>query len=324
MVLLVSIIAAVAWGTPIQADLHLDTPTQLHRKEVGIDAPGLEAGLRQLQAGGTNLAVEVLWPPRRADHVAHTLALLDRLESAIDSQDMLQIVRSPTEARTTGEAGRIGVLVSLEGTHGLKEDDWRASLQGLQARGLGMVGLTWSFSTPFAGSSGDGGGGLTEKGRELVSLCQATGLIVDLSHASRDTTLEVCTTSPVPVIASHSNAHTLSPHPRNLSDDEIRCIAATGGVIGLNLHGPFVGGARDLGAVVAQANHLAHIGGHGVVALGSDFDGLIQPVKGLPNASNLPDLWRALKTAGWSEAQIRGVQGENFLRAWSGVTSAVR
>jgi len=237
---------------------------------------------------------------------------------------MLQIVRSPTEARTTGEAGRIGVLVSLEGTHGLKEDDWRASLQGLQARGLGMVGLTWSFSTPFAGSSGDGGGGLTEKGRELVSLCQATGLIVDLSHASRDTTLEVCTTSPVPVIASHSNAHTLSPHPRNLSDDEIRCIAATGGVIGLNLHGPFVGGARDLGAVVAQANHLAHIGGHGVVALGSDFDGLIQPVKGLPNASNLPDLWRALKTAGWSEAQIRGVQGENFLRAWSGVTSAVR
>jgi membrane dipeptidase len=187
-----------------------------------------------------------------------------------------------------------------------------------------MVGLTWSFSTSFAGSSGDSGGGLTDKGRALVAHCQAKGLIVDLSHASRDTTLEVCANSPVPVIASHSNAHTLAPNARNLSDDEIRCIAATGGVIGLNLHGPFVGGERNLGAVVAQANHLAHIGGHGVVALGSDFDGLIQPVEGLPDASHLPNLWRALQTAGWTEEQIRGVQGENFLRAWRGVTAGTR
>ena len=322
--LFVLLSTAAAWATPVQADLHLDTPTQLHRKKVDIDAPGLEAGLDQLKAAGTNLAVEVLWPPRNADHVAHTLALLERLESAIATQDALQIVRSPTEAQAAADTGRIGVLVALEGTHGLEAGDWRSSLQGLQDRGLGMVGLTWSFSTPFAGSSGDGGGGLTEKGHALVAHCQATGLIVDLSHASRDTTLEVCSTSKVPVIASHSNAHTLAPHARNLSDDEIRCIAATGGVIGLNLHGPFVGGERNLGAVVAQANHLAHVGGHGVVALGSDYDGLIQPVEGLPNASHLPELWRALQTAGWTEEQIRGVRGENFLRAWRGVTAEVR
>jgi membrane dipeptidase len=324
VVLPVLLATAAAWATPIQADLHLDTPTQLHRKKVDIDGPGLEAGLVQLQAAGTNLAVEVLWPPRNADHVAHTLALLDRLESAIAAQDALQIVRNPTEAQAAADAGRIGVLVALEGTHGLQAEDWRKSLQGLQDRGLGMVGLTWSFSTPFAGSSGDNGAGLTEKGRALLAHCQSKGLIVDLSHASRDTTLEVCSKSKVPVIASHSNAHKLAPHARNLSDDEIRCIAATGGVIGLNLHGPFVGGARDLGAVVAQANHLAHIGGHGVVALGSDYDGLIQPVAGLPNASHLPDLWRALQTAGWTEEQVRGVQGENFLRAWRGVTAGVR
>jgi membrane dipeptidase len=323
-VLSVLLAIATAWATPIQADLHLDTPTQLHRKKVGMDAPGLEAGLAQLQAAGTNLAVEVLWPPRNADHVAHTLALLDRLELEIAARDTLQIVRSPGAAQAVADAGHIGVLVALEGTHGLPAEDWRPSLQSLQDRGLAMVGLTWSFSTPFAGSSGDGGGGLTEKGRALVAHCQAKGVIVDLSHASRDTTLEVCSTSPVPVIASHSNAHTLAPHSRNLSDDEIRCIAATGGVIGLNLHGPFVGGERNLGAVVAQANHLAHIGGHGVVALGSDYDGLIQPVEGLPDASHLPDLWKALQAAGWTEDAIRGVQGENFLRAWSGVAAGVK
>jgi len=304
---------------PVQADLHLDTPHQLHTKGLSLDAAeGLEAGLSQLQAGGTNVAVMVLWPPRKADHWPHVQAVLGRLERELDGQDSLALVRDAAAARRVAEAGGVGVVLALEGAHGLgAEGDWRARLDDLDARGLSMLGLTWSMSNRFAGSSGDGGGGLTDEGRELVAEARRRGLVLDLSHASRQTTLEVCRDSPVPVVASHSNAHAVVAHGRNLTDEEIRCIADSGGVIGLNFHATFVGAQADVGSLADHADHLAAVGGKGVVALGSDYDGLIRKPAGLPDASAIPALWAELHRRGWTEAEVAGVRGENFLRAWT-------
>jgi membrane dipeptidase len=313
---------STALAVPIQADLHVDTPTQLHRKGLGLDAPeGLEAGLAQLQAGGTNLAVEVLWPPRNADWRAHTFQLLDRLEAEDARLDAIELARSPAQAQAIADSGRVAYIVSLEGAHGLGDGDWQATLDELHSRGLAVLGLTWSMSNSFAGSSGDSSGdqgaGLTESGRTLVAYAQAKGIVIDLSHASRATTLAVCGDSTAPVIASHSNAYAIRAVARNLTDDEIRCIAATGGVIGLNFHASFVGGTRDIKAVADHADHLAAVGGFGVVALGSDFDGLITTPKGLSDASQLPSLWAELRSRGWTEPQLQGLRGGNFLRAWT-------
>jgi len=322
-----SLASAPAAAGP-RVDLHLDTPTQLYRKGLPFDAPaGLEAGLPQLRAGGTDVAVEVLWPPRDTDWRAHAEMLLGRLEAEVARLDALTLATTPAAARAVAAGGGVAVLVSLEGAHGLyspavPDADWRPALDGLRARGLSMLGLTWSFSNRFAGSSGDGGGGLTEEGRALVAYAREVGLVLDLSHASRQTTLEVCRDSPAPVIASHSDAHSLSAHPRNLTDEEIRCVAATGGVIGVNFHAPFVGGARDLAAVADQVEALAAAGGRAAVALGSDYDGLIATPKGLADASRLGDLWAELARRGWSEAELDGLRGENFLRAWAGVQAA--
>ncbi len=315
-----TLLLQAAQATPIQADLHLDTPTQLHRKGLPLDAPsGLEAGLDQLQAGGTNLAVEVLWPPRTASWREHTFMLLEKLEAEDNRLDTIALARTPAQARAITDAGQVAYVVSLEGAHGLGDGDWRTTLDQLHTRGLAVLGLTWSMSNPFAGSSGDGGGGLTEQGLELIAHARSRGLVIDLSHASRQTTLEVCRDSPVPVIASHSNAHGQQAHKRNLTDEELRCIAATGGVIGLNFHAPFVGGSRDVTAVADQADYLARVAGHRAVALGSDFDGLITPPAGLSDASAIPTLWVELARRGWTEDQLAGVRGENFMRAWSAV-----
>lgn len=301
----------------VVADLHVDTPTQLHRKGLPFDAAvGLEAGLPQLRAGGVGLTVQVLWPPRDADWRAHTFRLLELVEGLLSRPDVA-LVRSPEQARREVQAGRLAVALALEGAHGLG-DHWSADLGALHGRGLAMLGLTWSFSNRFAGSSGDGGGGLTDEGRLLVARSRSLGLLLDLSHASRATTLDVCRGSPVPVVASHSNAQAVHPHARNLTDEEIRCIAATGGVIGLNFHAPFVGEPGTVAQLAAHAEHLARVGGHGVVALGSDWDGIIRPVAGLEDASKLGTLWDALAASGWTEAQLAGVRGENFLRAWQG------
>jgi membrane dipeptidase len=322
-----ALLAGTVLAAEIQADLHLDTPTQLHRNGLGLDAAtGLEAGLPALRAGGTNVAVEALWPPRNAkDPSAHVDMLLGLVEENDRRLDAVAIARTPSEARAIAGAGGVALVLALEGAQGLDgatPGDWRPRLEALEARGLRIVGLTWSFSNRFGGSSGDSGAGLTNDGRALVAQLAQDGVIVDLSHASRPTTLEVCGASKVPVIASHSDSYAVHANGRNLTDEEIRCIAKTGGVIGVNFHATFVGGTRDVKAVADHADAIARIGGFASVALGSDFDGLIKVPTGLEDASRLPALWAELRSRGWTEAQIRGMRGENFLRVWEAVEHA--
>jgi len=308
---------------PPQVDLHLDTPTQLLTKQLDWDAPeGLEAGLAQLRAGGTNLPVMVLWPPRQGDHVARTFALMEVIEKQVDRIAGVHLVRDPTTARSVVANGGIGVIISLEGAHGLGTGDWLANLDNLHGRGLALLGLTWSMSNRFAGSSGDKGEGLTEEGLELVREANRRGLVLDVSHASRQATMEVCRMSVAPVIASHSNSFRLKGATRNLTDDEIRCIGEKGGVIGLNFHSPFVGTNADVGMVADHADAIAAIAGHGAVALGSDFDGFIRTPSGLSDAGTIGALWEELARRGWSEEQILGVRGENFLRTWASVLAS--
>ncbi len=219
---------AVPQSVRIQADLHLDTPTQFHRKGLGFDAPsGLEGGLAQLKAGGTNLAVEVLWPPRNVDPRAHVYGLMERLLIEDRRLDDIVLVKTPQRAKREIQAGRIALLIAIEGAHGLGKQNWEATLDDLHRQGLSILGLAWSFSNQFAGSSGDNGGGLTAIGRKLVESCRKMGILIDLSHASSAAVMDTCRNSPVPVIASHSNAAGVHAHARNLSDEEIRCIADT-------------------------------------------------------------------------------------------------
>jgi membrane dipeptidase len=319
--------APAAAGPPVtayQVDLHLDTPTQLLTRKLPFDAPtGLEAGLHALRAGGTNIAIEVLWPGQKVDPATRVLDLLATLEAEDRRLDAVAIARSPHEARTIAGSGGVAWVLSMEGAHGLG-GDWRAQLPALHARGLALLGLTWSQSNAFAGSSGDGGGGLTDEGRALVAEARRLGIVLDVSHASRTATLALCEGSAVPLVASHSDAHAVHAHARNLTDEEVRCIAATGGVIGLNFHAPFVGARADVAAVADHAEHLARVGGHGVVALGSDYDGYIRTPVGLEDASRLPALWEELRRRGWTEDQLSGLRGGNFLRAWQGALDAAQ
>lgn len=311
---LLPLLAALAGAATVQADLHVDTPTQLHRRGVGLDDPGLEAGLPALQAGGTNLAVMVFWPPKAQGGPVHVQALWERMESEDARLAAVTRVGSPAEARAVAEAGGVAMIYALEGAHGLEPGP--TGLREAWARGVSMVGLTWSFSNAYAGSSGDGGGGLTEAGRTLVAEAQRLGMMIDVSHASPAATRETCALARAPIVASHSNAKAVNPHARNLGDDEIRCIAATGGVIGVNVHGPFVGPSADVARVADHLDHLRAVGGAGVVALGSDWDGIIQPARGLADASGVPALVDELRRRGWTEAELAGFRGENFLRAW--------
>ena len=202
-------------------------------------------------------------------------------------------------------------MLAIEGAHGLGKQNWEATLEDLHRQGLTVLGLAWSFSNQFAGSSGDGGGGLTAAGRRLLKHCQQLGILIDVSHASKESTMQACQNSPVPVIASHSNATAVHPHARNLTDEEIqhRGIRRSD----WPEFSPAVLGWRNQ----HRTNCCAckpHCSGSRSRSRGpwKRFDGLIQPAHGLTTSADLPALWRALRKSGWTRAQLDGIRGENF------------
>jgi membrane dipeptidase len=120
-------------------------------------------------------------------------------------------------------------------------------------------------------------------------------------------------------VATHSNARAVADHPRNLTDDQLRAIARSGGVAGLNLHGGFLrrGGPATTADAVKQALHMVEVAGVEHVAIGSDFDGASPPAD-LPDASHMPQLADALLAAGIDRAGVRAIFEGNARRvlAW--------
>src|SRR5690606_993010 len=204
------------------------------------------------------------------------------------------------------------------------------SLQGSLGRveifhrlGVRALGLTWNHRNELADGCLDpeAGGGLTRFGREVVRACEARGWVLDVSHLSERGFWDLMETAQGPVIASHSNAHAVHPHPRNLRDEQLVALAQKGGVVGLNFYPGFLthearGTLQDL---VRHAVHIAQVIGPEHLGLGSDFDGISQTPEDLPDVTALPRLTAALLEAGFSEEETRGILGGNFRRIFQSV-----
>ena len=302
-------------------DLHVDLPYQLGFHAKPLREGTGQAALGALRSGAVSGIVLPLFVPhdvsatgpRQSDLEDSYLRVLHELFGG-------EGLALPGCGATTG----VRTWLSFEGAGPLAQAP--DSLDAWVARGVRIVGLVHTEHNALASSSGDphpADYGLTEAGKTLVRRAHALGVAVDVSHASDRAVTDVLAlaheTGGV-VVATHSNARALCAHPRNLTDDELRGIAATGGVIGLNFHSPFVvrGKPATLSDVVRQATYLLRVAGVEHVALGADFEGGIRPARGLEDAGHFPDLARALKSAGWSEAAVRKLFSENALRVLCG------
>jgi membrane dipeptidase len=196
------------------------------------------------------------------------------------------------------------------------------ALAGWAKRGLRIVGLVHTWHNELASSSGDREEqpfGLTEAGKAFAREAVRQGLLLDVSHASdraaRDV-FAVAAEAGAPVVATHSNARALANHPRNLADAELTALARTGGVVGVNFHGPFVtrGRPATLADVVRQVRYLVRLVGVEHVALGSDFEGDTRPPRELRDVSGYQRLAKALERSGLSRADVLRVFSGNALR----------
>jgi membrane dipeptidase len=196
------------------------------------------------------------------------------------------------------------------------------------------LGLTWSRPNAFATGvpfgfpgSPDQGPGLTDAGRALVRACGELRILVDVSHLNARGFWDVAELSEAPLVASHCGAHALCPSPRNLTDDQLRAIGASGGLVGINFHVGFLraDGADDadtpLSTIAAHAAHVAEIAGVDAVALGSDFDGATMP-EAVGDVAGLPAVLDALRDAGFADAELEQVAWRNWRRVLNATWSA--
>lgn len=203
----------------------------------------------------------------------------------------------------------IGVLFSAEGLQTLEGD--RANLKKLYASGMRMAGMVHFFDNELAGSMhGIEKGGLTDFGRTIVRDMESMGMIVDIAHSSHATVADILKMAKRPVVSSHGGVQAVCGVNRNLTDAEIKGVAATGGIIGLG----YWDGAMcntDPATVAKAAKHVRDLVGIEYVALGGDFDGAVTTRF---DTSGIVQITQALMDAGFSEAEIRAVMGLNALR----------
>lgn len=205
-------------------------------------------------------------------------------------------------------------LLGIEGAHAL--DGNLENLGPLYDAGFRLIGLTHFFDNDMAGSAhGIVKGGLTEKGRELVHRMEARRMIVDLAHSSPRTIDDVLAMATRPVIVSHTGVKGTCKNTRNLSDEQLRGVARTGGVIGIGYWDTAVCG-NDAHAIARAIRYAVGVVGAEHVALGSDFDGATTTPF---NTSGLVLLTDALLQEGLSEDDITKIMGGNVFRLLAAV-----
>lgn len=213
-------------------------------------------------------------------------------------------------ARAVGEKV-VGGMLSLEGAHGL--DGEVANIDVLFNAGFRMLGLVHLMDNDMAGSThGHEKHGLTEKGRAMLARAQDLGMIIDLGHASAKTFDEVIGVVDRPVISSHGGVRVTCDTPRNLTDEQIRAIASTGGVVGIGLY-EYATCGESIADTVKAIRHVADLAGVEHVALGSDFDGATETVV---DVTGLPLLTEALLEDGFSPEDINAIMGTNAIRVF--------
>jgi membrane dipeptidase len=282
--------------------------------------------LPRLRAGGVTAQIFACFTPVHEYHRSATryaMRMLDGLHLAIDAHpDQLLLATSAGDIRRAKAESKIAGILGLEGAEPL--GDSLAVLRGFHRLGVRVLGLTWNFRNDVADGVMEGrlAQGLSPFGLQVIEECNRLGVLIDVSHLAPAGLEDVLRVSQQPIIASHSNARALCDNPRNLSDAQIEAIAGHGGLIGVTfvdafLHRPASEAAVD--HVLEHIDYLVRIAGPDHVMLGSDFDGADMP-QGLEDATRYPVLTAGMAARGHSEAVIRGVLGQNFLRVFDKVT----
>lgn len=340
---------------------HLDDARRLHADLIGVDAhhdilmdvlEQHKQGKRgilsaewapRLRAGGVRVQVLPVYIEERylpGQGLREALRMVEAAYADVEHDDSaLELAADMTGIQAIISRDKVAGVLALEGCDALDGD---AGLLPLFYRlGVRMVGLTWEHRNAFADGTGERNpGGLTRAGRAAVAAMAAHRVILDVSHLAEPGFWEALELAEGPVVASHSNARAVLDHPRNLTDAQIKALAQTDGVMGLNGVGFYVDAEKPtLDRLVDHIAHVADLIGVEHVGIGADLlEGRLREMaKGAvvalnidpalldfwvpewQQAEDMPYLSAAMLARGFSEADVRAVMGGNFMRVFKQV-----
>lgn len=242
----------------------------------------------------------------------------------LEKRGALVVCRTAADIRAAMAADKMAAVFHIEGAEAIDAD--LHALEVLYQAGLRSLGPVWSRSTIFGHgvpfrypSDPDIGEGLTDHGVRLIKRCDSLGIMVDLSHLNEAGFWDVARYSSKPLVATHSNAHAICPHSRNLTDKQLAAIRESNGMVGLNFAAAFLREDGRMLPDVPLEQMLRHLDyliehlGEDRVGLGSDYDGAVVPEE-LTSCAELPKLRQAMAQHGYDDALIAMLCHENWLR----------
>ena len=325
----------------VVVDCHNDLILLVARKlAVGEPDHFADYWLPELRAGGVNVQVVPIYIDdeyRPEGALRRTLLLIEMVHRlAASHPDDVALCLTGAEIDAAVASRRIALVLALEGMEALGTD--LALIETFHRLGVRMMSFTHFGRTAMGDGSAedDTGSRLTRAGAAAVAEMERLGIVVDVSHLGIGGTDHVLELATRPVIASHSSVRALADHHRNLRDDVITAIAATGGVVGINLFPWFIDTKEPtIDRVVDHIAHIRDVAGIDHVGIGPDFireyydefyskypdmeaEGLRlnSRIEGLAYSRDLPNLTSALVGRGFAPDDIRKVLGENFLRVF--------
>jgi membrane dipeptidase len=326
------------------ADAHVDLLMELAYRERRLGETNVFADtwLPLFERGGVGLqvcAVYVDVTVQPEGSLREALSMVAAFQNALrENDDRVLQVTSAADLDAVEAGERIGLMLSLEGVECFGVEAWPADV--FHALGVRMAGLTWNRRNAFADGAAEEDGSLSRLGRELVDRLVSLGVTLDLAHASRGVFAEVLErvgSAGAPVLCSHGGCRGVFDTPRNLDDDQLRALAAAGGLFGLMLHPVAIGPERrTIDGVIDHLEHAASVIGIEHVCLGGDFtkrlweamppppmpkDGLAPPgvtpgqgIEDLTGPECYPAFVAGLERRGWSGEDVEAVTSANLLR----------
>ena len=308
----------------LSLDTHCDTPMKFDQK-IRFDKrdPRILVDLHKMTEGHLDATIMVAYlrqMERDKASLDAAFAKADRLLNEIEemvahSAESVGIAYTPDDLYRLKREGRRALMLGIENGYAIGDDPTR--IEYFRRRGVVYMTLCHNGDNDLCDSARGNAehGGLSALGRKVISEMNRVGMMVDLSHAAESTFYQAIEASATPIVCSHSSARALCDHPRNLTDDQLRALAASGGVVQTCLYDGFLRkeGGATIDDAIRHIRHMVDVAGIDHVGIGTDFDG-DGGIIGCADASEVINLTRRLQTEGFSDPDIEKLWGGNFLR----------
>ncbi len=300
-------------------DTHCDTPMffpqGIHFEQRD---PHILVDLHKMTEGRQDATIMVAYLPQPTDNpTVFADNIFDKIVTIVrDNSRYLALARTPEDLWKNKHLGLKSIMLGIE--NGIALDGKLSNLRHFADRGIVYMTLCHNGDNDIcdsASKSNQTHGGVSQFGAEVIAEMNRLGILVDMSHAGEKSFYDALDISKKPIVCSHSSARALCDHPRNLTDDQMRALAAKGGVAQTTIYNGFL--RKDAQAtildVMAHLEHAIDVMGIDHVGLGTDFDG-DGGVPGLADSSELLNFTRQLLRKRYSEEDIQKIWGGNFLR----------